>query len=308
MKDKKYSQFITSNTIETTREEMALEHLIPCHVKDNEPFISHYEFIDVVKEASVKSFGEVAEEPLVRVSHPIKGRIASAKHKPAKELLPEECTLYYERMAWTLSFPNITSVVGDNELALTVGGVKSYSLDNLYSTKDSLEQFKVFVGFSNKVCCNLCISTDGFVSSLKANEPGMLFQQAESFFQRFNLERELSSYNRMNAISISEEQFAHILGRSKLFNAMPKTKRKDIPDLGLSDSQLSTVASDFYKDKNHCRNEDGSFDLWRMYNLFTGANKSSYVDTILDRNVAIYEGVKQLSNCIESKETSWYLN
>ncbi len=308
MKDDKYSQFITANTVPTTKVEMAFEHLIPCHVKDNEPFISHHEFINAVTDAAQDSFGEVVQEPLIRVSHPIKGRIAAAKHKPAKELLSEECTLYYERMAWTLSFPEITSKVGGNDLALTIGGVKSYSLDNLYSTKDTLEQFKVFIGFSNNVCCNLCISTDGLVSSMKANELPMLYQQAKSLFGKFDVEREISSYTNMNEQLISEDQFAHILGRSKLYNAMPKAQRDGIPDLGLSDSQLSTVAEDFYKDKNHSRNADGSIDLWKMYNLFTGANKSSYVDTILDRNVAIYSGVKQLSSCLAHNESSWYLN
>jgi hypothetical protein len=308
MIDDKYSQFITANTVVTTQEEIAFEHLIPCHVKDNERFISHHEFINAVKEAGRDSFGEDIDDPLIRVSHPIKGRIASAKHKSAKELLPEECTLYYERMAWTVSFPQITSRVGDDDLALTIGGVKSYSMDNLYSTKDTLEQFKVFVGFSNNVCCNLCISTDGLASSLKANELPMLYQQAKALFGRFNVESELSAYNTMNEMLLTEEQFAHILGRSKLYNAMPKANREGITGLGLSDSQLSTVAEDFYKDKNHSRNADGSIDLWKMYNLFTGANKSSYADTILDRNVAIYEGVQQLSRSLAHKETSWYLN
>ena len=30
---------------------------------------------------------------------------------------------------------------------------------------------------------------------------------------------------------------------------------------------------------------DGEINLWRLYNLFTGANKSSYIDRLLDRGV-----------------------
>ena len=36
--------------------------------------------------------------------------------------------------------------------------------------------------------------------------------------------------------------------------------------------------------------EDGSISLWNLYNLLTEANKSSYVDSYLDR----YAGIEQL--------------
>ncbi len=303
----KYNQFITANTIEMDLAEIEQEHLIPVHIKDNEPCIAHHQFIDGVLDGAKGLFGS-SSEPLVRVSHPIKGRIASAKHKPAKELLPDETTLYYERMAWVASFPEHTFKVGDDVLELSIGGVKSYSLDNLYSTKDNLEQFKVFVGFKNQVCTNLCISTDGYMSSIRANTTEMLVQSARQLFQAFSLERSLSTYKQMNKLVLSETEFAHLLGRGKMFNAMPRNLKSGIPNLGVTDSQLSVVAEDYYKDKSHARTDDGSIDLWRVYNLFTGANKSSYIDTILDRNVSIFEGIQSLSEAIANKTNSWYLN
>ena len=303
----KYNQFITANTLPMNIDEIEQEHLIPVHIKDNEPCIAHHQFIDSVMEPATKLFGN-ASEPLIRVSHPIKGRIASAKHKPAKELLPEETTLYYERMAWVASFPEHVFQVGDDLLELSIGGVKSYSLDNLYSTKENLEQFKVFIGFKNQVCTNLCISSDGYVSSLRANSIEMLTQQVKELFQSFSLERSIMSYKQMNEICLTEEEFAHLLGRGKLFNAMPRNLRSGIPNLGVTDSQLSVVAEDYYKDKSHSRMEDGTIDLWRIYNLFTGANKSSYIDTILDRNVSIYKGLQSLSEAVSNKTDSWYLN
>ncbi|WP_343671721.1 DUF3871 family protein [Chitinophaga sp.] len=36
------------------------------------------------------------------------------------------------------------------------------------------------------------------------------------------------------------------------------------------------------KDDSFCREVDGSINLWTLYNLFTGANKSSYIDTFLE--------------------------
>ena len=47
-------------------------------------------------------------------------------------------------------------------LQLTIGGVRAYNQDNLYNKK-SLESFKFFIGYKNLVCCNMCISSDGYV-------------------------------------------------------------------------------------------------------------------------------------------------
>ncbi|MCB0540036.1 MAG: DUF3871 family protein, partial [Bacteroidetes bacterium] len=107
-------------------------------------------------------------------------------------------------------------------------------------------------------------------------------------------------------IEMDESQFAQMLGKVKLFNAMPRKLKKDIPEIGLSDSQLSTVAEDYYSDKSHC-NQDGKISIWNMYNLFTGANKSSYIDTFLDRNVKVYQGATHLQRALSGDQPSWYL-
>jgi hypothetical protein len=90
--------------------------------------------------------------------------------------------------------------------------------------------------------------------------------------------------------------------------AMPTHLKEGIPSLGVSDSQLSIVAEDYYQDLNHGQNVDGSISLWNMYNLFTGANKSSYIDTILNRNVTIFSSFMELNEAVRNKYDSWYLN
>ena len=303
----KYNQFITANTLGVEAEEIRQEHVIPVHLKDNEPMISHNQFIDAVCIAGADVFGPM-DKPMVRVSHPIKGRIPEARSKPSKELLPHETTLFYERLAWTASFPSITKQFGNEELCLTIGGVKAYNLDNSYSTKGTDEHFKLFVGFRNSVCTNLCVSTDGYMNDLKVNDASTISSIATTLFQQFNCDKELKKYKLMQEVSLTEKEFAHVLGRVKLYNAMPVKEKKQLPSLGISDSQLNTVAEEYYSDPVHGRSNDGRIDLWRMYNLLTSANKSSYIDRFMDRNVKMYEGISALCENINLGTKSFYLN
>ena len=98
-------RFIESNTIPVSLKEMNDKHLIPVFVKDNEPIISHSQFVSAMIDETHTFFGGIPlMPPNVRVSHPIKGRIPEAKGKAAKELEEWEKTIYYERMAFCLLY------------------------------------------------------------------------------------------------------------------------------------------------------------------------------------------------------------
>lgn len=101
--------FIIANTIGSCLEEIRNKHVIPVFIKDNEPVISHADFIDTTLEVVNNVFnGEAVLSPSVRISHPVKGRVPEAKNKPANELLEHEKTLYYERMAFAIEIPSFT--------------------------------------------------------------------------------------------------------------------------------------------------------------------------------------------------------
>ena len=49
-------------------------------------------------------------------------------------------------------------------------------------------------------------------------------------------------------------------------------------------SQINTVAKAYINDKNF-GSLGNDISMWKLYNLLTGANKSSYIDSFLDRAV-----------------------
>jgi len=301
--------FIEANTIGSTLTEVKHSHIIPVFIKDNEPVISHCEFIETALGTVMDIFrGEGILKPNIRLSHPIKGRIPEAKLKPANALLEHEKTIYYERMAFVIEVPTIYTEIGGNRLNLTIGGVKSYNLDNLYNKLGADQHFKIFVGFKNTVCTNMCVSTDGLIASLKVKNLEMLKNAIRMMLQDFNAVQMADQFKDLCNYELTEQQFAQLIGRCRMYRYLPESLQLNIPELMFGESQLNTICNDYYRDKAFCRSEEGNLNLWRLFNLFTGANKSSYIDTFLDRSVNAFQLVNVLQDAIKQKNTCWYLN
>lgn len=299
---------IEANTSVVSLDEVRHQHIIPVFVKDNEPLISHGDFISATMDAISDTFrGERILYPQVRVSHPIKGRIPDAKDKPASQLQEREKTLYYERMIFAVEIPSISDTVGGNMLSLTVGGVKAYNLDNLYNRKGTDEHFKVFIGFQNKVCTNMCVWTDGYQSDLRVKNLDQLRMAIYLMLQTYNQSNLLHRVRALPEYTLTEQQFALLLGRCRMCQHLPNSTKQHIPPLLFGDTQLGAVCKDYYRDESFCRESDGSLNLWRLYNLFTGANKSSYIDTFLDRSVNALQFVEQVRSGLDGHGTNWYL-
>ncbi len=308
IKSKAPKHFIEANTTSVTLEHLKSDCTIPVFSKDNECTMAHQEFIEAVNYCVSKFFnGHRVKEPEIRVSHVVKGRIPEAIGKSVKDLQEHEKTIYYERMAFVLSIPTITELVNGNRLSLTVGGVRAYNHENLYSKKN-VEKFKVFIGFQNHVCTNLCVSTDGFADEIRVSHIDDLQKKVLELFQAYNINTHLQDMNNLGKHQLTEHQFAQLIGKTKLYNYLPPQQKRLLPLLDFNDGQINTVARDYYQDGSFCKDEDGSINLWNCYNLFTGANKSSYIDSFLNRTVNAYSFTKGLEKALQGDEQySWFL-
>lgn len=294
--------FIEANTVDMSLQEIQDNHIIPVFVKNNEPTISQVDFMNLVGEVTETFFGYPLQQPEIRVSHPIKGRIPSARHKSATELLPHEKTLYYERCAFIYKIPHITRKVGQHDVHLTVGGIKAYNLDNLNRYGSAPQYFKLFIGFQVKVCCNLCIFTDGSKENLKASSLHQISLQLIRLFESFDKEHQLSQLIRLTTDGISDSTFATLVGRCRMYQHISPEQKKVLPELLLSDTQISNVVRGYYHDESFCNDGEG-ISYWKLYNLFTNAAKSSYIDNFMSRNQNALTFVGNLQN----QEANWFL-
>ena len=223
---------------------------MPVFSKDNEITISHPSFIETVWEAANRVFpNETIECPAIRVSHVIKGRTPEAIHKPVKDLLETDKTIYYERMMFCFEIPTIHEDIAGNRLNLTIGGVRAYNHENLYSKKGT-EKFKVFIGFKNMVCCNMCVSTDGYKSELKVMSINDLFTSAMQLFQEYNISKHLYYMSAFKDSYMTEQQFAQFLGKSRLYQYLPNEQKRKLPLMLMTDTQVNLVAKAYYHDDN----------------------------------------------------------
>lgn len=307
-KVKKVNHFIEANTMEIDLQHLQSDCIVPVFSKDNELTISHNAFIETVWEAANTFFtGETIDKPDIRVSHIVKGRIPEAIHKPANQLLESDKTQYFERMMFCFEVPTIYETVEGNKLTLSIGGVRAYNQMNLYSKK-TVERFKVFVGFKNLVCCNLCVYTDGYLGNLEVSSTSDLFRSVLEMFNRYDPAKHIHLMQTLGNSYLTEHQFAQILGKMRLYQCLPQGYQKSVPRLLITDTQINSVAKAYIQDENF-GGFGGDLSMWRFYNLLTGANKSSYIDSFLDRSLNATEVAQGINMALHGDERySWFID
>ena len=303
--------FIESNTAAISLEELATKAIVPTF-SDNSLTIAHQNFIACVAKAATEVFGDIT--PIeCRVSHPIIGRIPTALHKKASELTEEEKTIFYQRMAFASHVSGLTREINGQTIHLAIGGVRAYNEDKLYSRK-SPERFKIFAGWQVKVCSNLLLTCDGFSGTVEAMTEADLYQKAFQLFTQFqpHQENNLRLLEKLTTTRFSEEVFCKIIGRLRLYQALPTTDLKALPEIILGDQAINSAVRGYVSNPDFGRKpgEDG-ISCWSLAQILTEAVKSSYIDRWLERNqnaVDFAIGIQKAINGEDTDGYNWFLN
>lgn len=298
--------FIEANTQEVTLQHLTNDCIIPSFASMEET-ISHQSFISSIVDAAKDYFqGEQFDLPEIRISHAINGRISSAMGKKAADLTEEEKTLFYQRMCFCFEIPSIVHDEYGNRLALSIGGVRSYSETSLYS-KRSIQIFKIFVGFRNKICSNLMLTTDGLQDRVEVMNVQELYAAALNLFHAYNPSKDLHLLRTLGQMEISTSEFCQIIGRMRLYQALPPSKQRELPKLLIGDSQINAACKAFISDENF-KNTGETITGWQLLNLLNGSVKSSYIDNFLEKNLNCTEFVQGIQRAkLGDGEYSWFL-
>ncbi len=302
--------FLESNTDAITLEELTNTCIVPTYA-DQTLTISHQDFINTVIDAAKDFYqGESFRTPTIRVSHEIQGRIPSALHKPKNELLESDKTRFFQRLAFAFTIPTIYETIDGQRMELCIGGVRNYNDYALYRASKGLEKFSIFVGWRVNVCSNQVLTGDGLKYQMEVANLNDLYRQCLMLFNQYNPAKDLHLMQTLTSTRITESQFAHIIGKCRMYQALPQTYQRYVPQLLITDSQINNAVKGFFNNPDFSV-KDNSISMWDFHNLLTEANKqTSYIDSYLSRAVNATEVSVGINNAITGIDNryDWFLN
>ena len=84
--------------------------------------------------------------------------------------------------------------------------------------------------------------------------------------------------------------------------------QRNIPRLLLTDTQINQVAKSYIQDEDF-GSYGADINMWNFYNLLTGANKSSYIDSFLDRSLNATEIALGINEALHGEERyRWFID
>lgn len=305
-----HPNFIESNTQAVTLEDLS-NNLIPTWA-DNSLTISHTNFIKTVRAAAEQVFGNLTPVE-IRTSHPIQGRRPEAIHKKQNELTENDKTIYYQRMAFISHVVGLSREVNGQVVNLTIGGVRNYADDQLYRTATP-QKFKVFVGWQVRVCSNMMLTCSGNSGVIQCLTEADVFQKTMELFTTFNPEREniLTQLGNLQSTRMTEQQFCNIIGRMRLYQALPIAEQHQLPPLLIGDQAVNEATRGYFNNPNFCKREgEDGISCWNFLQLLTESVKSSYIDKFAERNqnaVDMTIGLQNALNGTDEEGYSWFLS
>ena len=298
--------FILGNTKAIELTQLQEDYLVPVFSRDNVETISHTDFINVVVDAAQTYFhGEQFTHPQIRVSHEMIVRTRSGNGKLVENLEKDDSGSYYQRMMFMIELPNISYTINGNTMNLQIVGVRSYSETNLLGNSSQKQLFRLGIGFLNRCCTNMLLSTDGVKFDIKVTNPADLYRYCIELFASYNYRQHVEDMKRLGNTIIDVSTFAQFLGKARLYQALPTHIKNELglPELILPEAQINQAARDYYSDENFS-GYGKQLTAWNFYQLLTNY-KNNYIDITMERCVNAYDVARGLASAINRQDDTW---
>ena len=299
--------FLDANTNAITLEELSTSCVVPTW-GNQELTISHQDFISCVHDAASDFYkGETINSPEIRVSHIVRGRTPNALGKKASELLESEKTQFYQRLAFAFTIPTIYETLNGQKLELCCGGVRNYSDLNLYRQTRGTEKFSIFIGWRVRICSNQILTGEGVKLSFEVMDVKDIYKNVMELLYNFVPAKDIHLMQTLSNTYLTETQFAQIVGRFRMYQALPNNVQRGIPKLLITDSQINNVCREFYHNETFGV-KDNQISMFDFHNLLTQSNKSSYIDSYISRAVNATDVAVGINNALHGdSKYSWVI-
>lgn len=310
--DTDHPNFIESNTQGISFEELTEKNVIPTFA-DGTLTLSSGSIIRATMRAAEEVYGELTPVE-IRVSHRIQGRTPEAMNKPANELQDEDITTFWQRMAFIYHVKMLTRTVNGVEVHLCVGGTRSYNEDKLFG-RPTPSKMRLFVGWFVRLCSNGCLTCDGNSGTIECLTEADVYEKAVSLFQSFDPEKDnaLAMLENLGTTHISESTFCKIIGRLRLYQALPTSEQNALPKVILGDQAVNKIVQGYVSNPNFGQKEGvDTISLWELLQLANEAVKQgAYINDWIDRNQNCTDFILGIQRAIlgtDQEGYAWFLS
>ena len=134
-----------------------------------------------------------------------------------------------------------------------------------------------------------------------------IYKNVIDLFSSFIPATDLHLMQTLSNTYLTETQFAQIIGRMRMYQALPNNVLRGIPRLLITDSQINSVCRDYYHNETFGV-KDNQISLFDFHNLLTQSNKNSYIDSYLQRAVNATEVSVGINNALHGdSKYSWFI-
>ena len=146
-----------------------------------------------------------------------------------------------------------------------------------------------------------------YIEHLRQEKRTGYMKSVVDLFDSFNFEKDIQLLQTLTQTRLTETQFAQIVGRMRLYQALPSYQQRKVPKLLITDSQINNVCRDYYSNPNFGA-KDNTISMFDFHNLLTEANKSSYIDSYVQRGINATEVTVGICKALQGdSEYSWFL-
>jgi hypothetical protein len=103
--------------------------------------------------------------------------------------------------------------------------------------------------------------TDGCAGDVRVKNLEQLKMAVHMLVKSFDAITQLKKLETLQQYNLTKQQFAHLVGRCKMYQHVPISFKQDIPELTFGDSHINAVCKDYYKNESFCRSEGGDISL-----------------------------------------------
>lgn len=89
-----------------------------------------------------------------------------------------------------------------------------------------------------------------------------LFESSLSLFEQYDLEEHIREMNTLQTRTLTEHQFAQLVGKLRLYQFLPSAEKKQLPTVEFTDSHLNAISRAYQAETPNNKKAESNFSAF----------------------------------------------